>query len=121
LISILSLFLGFALIGCAFTIFGILLSLAMGLLGFTSKKLSFSDSFDAAFESMKPAIITAVTLVIPGCVTLLRPSTDIPDFLYYENRFGKNDDMKSGFFLFMYIFSAVFLVLYILKIKERLK
>jgi len=121
MISFLSLFLGFALIGLACTIFGILLSLVMGLLGFTSKKLSFGDSFEAAFESMKPAIITAAILVVPGCYNLLRPSHEIPDFLYYEDRFGRNNDTTSGFFLFMYIFAAVFLVLYIIKIKERMK
>jgi len=120
-ISILSLFLGFVLICLACTIFGILLSLVMGFLGFTSKKLSFGDSFEAAFESMKPAIITATILVIPGCYNLLRPSNEIPDFLYYEDRFGQNNDMKSGFFLFVYIFSVVFIVMYVFKVKERLK
>jgi hypothetical protein len=120
-ISFLSLFLGFALIGLACTVFGILLSVVMGLLGLTSQKLSFSDSFEAAIESMKPAIITAAIFVVPGCYTLLRPSSDIPEFLYYEDRFGRNNDTTSGFFLFMYIFFAVFIVLYILKIKDRLK
>lgn len=121
MISILSLFLGFILIGLACTIFGILLSLLMGLLGLTTKKLSFGDSFDVAFESIKPAIITASILVVPGCYNLLRPSNEIPGFLYYEDRFGQNNDTISGFFLFMYIFAAIFLVLYILKIKERMK
>ncbi|MCL1044919.1 hypothetical protein Q4601_19780 [Shewanella sp. 1_MG-2023] len=121
MISILSLFLGFALIGLAFTVFGILLSLLMGLFGFSTKRLNFNDSFDAAFESMWPAIITSLILVIPGCVTFLRPTSDIPDFLIYENRFGQNDDIKSGFILFMYIFTIVFLILYIMKIKEKLK
>lgn len=121
MISILSLFLGLALIGLACTIFGILLSLVMGLLGFTTKKLSFGDSCEAAFASMKPAFITAAILVVPGCYNLLRPSHEIPDFLYYEDRFGQNNDTISGFFLFMYIFSAVFLVMYVLKVKERMK
>jgi hypothetical protein len=98
MISFLSLFLGFALIGLACTIFGALLSLVMGLLGFTSKKLSFSDSFEAAIESMKPAFITAAILVVPGCYNLLRPRDEIPDFLYYEDRFGNNNDTTSGFF-----------------------
>jgi len=120
-ISFFSLFLGFALIGLACTIFGILLSLVVGLLGFSTKKLSFSDSFEAAFESMKPAIITASIFVVPGCYTLLTPATDIPDFLYYEDRFGQNNDMISGFFLFLYIFSAVFLILYLLNVQERLR
>jgi hypothetical protein len=120
-ISFLSLFLGFALIGLACTIFGILLSLVMGLLGLTTKKLSFGDSFEAAIESMKSAMTTAAILVVPGCYTLLRPASDIPDFLYYEDRFSKNNDTTSGFFLFMYIFAAVFLVLYVMKVQERLK
>jgi len=114
MISFLSLFLGFALIGLACTIFGILLSLVMGLLGFTSKKLSFADSFEAAFESMKPAIITAAILVVPGCYNLLRPSHEIPDFLYYEDRFGINNDTTSGFFSFYVYFSCrIFSVVHI--------
>ncbi|MDO6680575.1 hypothetical protein [Shewanella sp. 4_MG-2023] len=121
MISILSLFLGLALIGLACSIFGVLLSLIMGLLGFTTKKLSFGDSAEAAFESVKPAIFTATILVVPGCLTLLRPSSDIPDFLHYEDSFGQNNDMKSGFILFMYIFTAVFFVLYVIKVQERMK
>jgi hypothetical protein len=119
-ISFLSLFLGLALIGLVCTLFGILLSLFMGLLGLTTKKLSFSDSVEASMSSLKPAFITAAILVVPGCYTLLRPSHEIPDFLYYEDRFGKNNDTTSGFFLFMYIFSAVFIILYISKIKRYL-
>ncbi|WP_206484062.1 hypothetical protein [Thalassotalea sp. G2M2-11] len=120
MISFLSLFLGFALIGLVCTLFGVVLSLFMGLLGLTTKKLSFSDSVEASMSSLKPAFITAAILVVPGCLTLLRLASNIPDFLYYEDRFGKNNDTTSGFFLFVYIFSAVFIILYISKIRKHL-
>jgi hypothetical protein len=121
MISVLSLVLGVALIGLACTIFGVLLSLLMGLLGLTTKKLTFVDSMEASIESIKPAFIAAAILVVPGCYALLEPSSDIPAFLYYPNRFGSNNDIISGLLLFLYIFVPIFLVLYWVNIKQRLR
>lgn len=121
MISILSLLLGLMIIGLLCTFLGVALSLIIGILGMSSKKLGFKDSFEAAIESLTPSASIAAILTVPSCYTLLTPKNDIPAFLFYANRFGDNNDIKSGLAIFLYIFVFVFAMFYIVKIKDRFK